>query len=211
LSAATKLEAHPKVLLFDLGGVLVENVGFEAFNALLPAPLPAEELKTRWLQSPAVRSFETGGRSAAAFAADVVAEYRLALTPEAFLEAFTWWPRGLYQGAGDLLTQLRRHYKVACLSNSNAIHWGRFGGFRDHFHVSLSSHLLGSVKPDEACFAAALRECDANAGDVAFFDDSLINVEAARKYGLRAFHVNGLPEVREVLLAEGWLGLDVLP
>ena len=51
---------HPSVLLFDLGGVLIENVGFERFNALLSSPIPLEELKTQWLASPAVRSFETG-------------------------------------------------------------------------------------------------------------------------------------------------------
>ena len=48
---------RPDVLLFDLGGVLVENVGFERLNALLPATLPIEELKTRWLASTAVRTF----------------------------------------------------------------------------------------------------------------------------------------------------------
>lgn len=51
---------QPTVLLFDLGGVLVENVGFERLNALLPTPLPLEELKARWLASTAVRSFEVG-------------------------------------------------------------------------------------------------------------------------------------------------------
>jgi len=195
----------PTVLLFDLGGVLVESVGYERFNALLPAPISAEELKTRWLTSPTVRSFETGSCSAETFAAGVVAEYQLPLSPEAFLRAFTTWPQGLYAGAEDMLSQLRQRYKVACLSNSNAIHWERFGGFAEHFHMSLSSHLLGIVKPDAACFARALRECEVDAKDAAFFDDSLLNVEAARKFGLRAFHVNGLAEVRQMLTAEGWL------
>jgi len=195
----------PTVLLFDLGGVLVENVGYERFNALLPSPIPMEDLKTRWLTSPAVRSFETGSCSSETFAAEVVAEYQLPLSPEEFLQAFTAWPRGLYPGAEELLAQLRSRYKVACLSNSNSIHWQRFGGFAGHFHVSLSSHLLGIVKPDATCFARALQECKVDAADAAFFDDSLINVEAARKSGLRAFHVNGLAEVRRVLISEGWL------
>lgn len=197
--------ASPTVLLFDLGGVLVENVGFERMNALLPTPSPEEELKTRWLSSPAVRAFETGLCSPETFAAGVVAEYRLEISPETFLEAFTGWPRGLYAGAEELLAQLRARYKVACLSNSNALHWQRFGGFVEHFHVSLSSHLLGVVKPDAVCFEAAMRQCGVDAADAAFFDDSYVNVEAARRFGLRAFHVNGLAEVRRALVAEGWL------
>ena len=174
-------------------------------GAAMPAPIPAEDLKTRWLNSPTVRSFETGACSAETFATGVVTEYQLSLSPEAFLRAFTTWPQGLYPGAEDMLAQLRQRYKVACLSNSNAIHWERFGGFAEHFHISLSSHLLGTVKPDAACFARALRECEVEAKDAAFFDDSLLNVQAARKFGLRAFHVNGLAEVRHTLTAEGWL------
>ena len=40
---------QPAVLLFDLGGVLVDNVGFERFNELLPTPIPIEDLKAQWL------------------------------------------------------------------------------------------------------------------------------------------------------------------
>jgi putative hydrolase of the HAD superfamily len=197
--------ADPSLLLFDLGGVLLENVGWECFNALLSAPMALEAMKTRWLASPAVRAFESGSCSAEKFAAQVVEEYGLAISAQEFLEAFATWPQGLYPGAAELLAQLRSRFRVACLSNSNAIHWDRFGGFSDHFHVPLSSHLLGTVKPDAACFARALQECGVEATDAVFFDDSLTNVDAAREFGLRAFHVNGLAEVRQTLESQGWL------
>lgn len=196
---------RPAVLLFDLGGVLVENVGFERLNSLLPAPMPMEELKTRWLASTAVRSFEIGVCSPHAFADALVLEWQLSLSPGEFLEAFALWPKGLYPGAAELLAQLRHRYVVACLSNSNAIHWQRFNGFREHFQISLSSHLLGKVKPDAACFAQALQKCGAEPSEVAFFDDSLTNITAARALGMLAFHVNGLAEVEQALAAEGWV------
>jgi len=41
-----------KVLMFDLGGVLVENDGRAELTALLPRPLEAGELWRRWLASP---------------------------------------------------------------------------------------------------------------------------------------------------------------
>jgi HAD superfamily hydrolase (TIGR01509 family) len=196
---------RPAVLLFDLGGVLVENVGFERLNALLPMSLPLEELKTRWLASTAVRSFEVGACSSDSFASALVEEWQLALSPSAFIEAFASWPKGLYPGAVELLSQLRSRYTLACLSNSNSIHWERFAGFHEQFEIALSSHLLGELKPDVACFARALQECRAEASHVAFFDDSLTNVTAARSLGMQAFHVNGLQEVRCALAAEGWL------
>lgn len=196
---------QPAVLLFDLGGVLLENTGFERFNALLPSPIPAEELKTQWLASPAVRAFEAGRSTPEVFAREVVSEWRLPIGPTAFLEAFTGWPKGLYAGASELLAALRERYVVACLSNSNVIHWQRFDGFRGHFDIPLASHLLGEVKPDPQCFERALQACDTTAREVAFFDDSLTNVAAARSLGIESFHVNGLPEVRDVFEAMGWL------
>lgn len=195
----------PAVLLFDLGGVLLENVGFERLNSLLPAPIPTEALKTRWLMSPAVRAFESGRCSAGAFARDVVSEWTLPLSPEDFLDAFTHWPVGLYPGAPELLAALRGRYVVACLSNSNEVHWQRFDGFRGHFDLALSSHLIGEVKPDPQCFARALQACDATAGEVAFFDDSITNVAAARSLGFAAFHVEGFAQVRRLIADMGWL------
>ena len=202
---ASSPRERPAVLLFDLGGVLLENVAFDTLNALLPAPMPVEDLKSRWLASPAVRRFEVGACSPHAFAAAIVAEWQLPLAPDAFLEAFAAWPKGLYPGAAELLRELRASCRVACLSNSNAVHWARFGGFREHFDVPLSSHLLGEVKPDAAYFHKALKACNADASDVAFFDDALANVAAARALGIRAFHVNGLQEVRNTLAAQGWM------
>jgi len=196
---------QPAVLLFDLGGVLVENVGFDRFNALLPSPIPLDDLKTKWLASPAVRAFETGRCSPELFARNVVSDWQLPLTPEAFLDAFTYWPKGLYAGASELLASLRQRYVVACVSNSNEIHWQRFNGFREHFDVALSSHVLGEVKPDPEFFLRALQECNATRGEVAFFDDSLANVDAARSLGIEAFHVNGFDEVRLTLAERGWL------
>ena len=196
---------HPSVLLFDLGGVLIENVGFERFNALLPSPIPLEELKTQWLASPVVRSFETGRCTPEMFARSVVADWQLPLSPSEFLEAFTYWPRGLYPGASELLASLRERFVVACLSNSNEIHWQRFAGFREHFDFSISSHLLGEVKPDPQCFTRALQACNADVAQVAFFDDALVNVTAAEALGIQAFHVNGLSEVQRSLAEMKWL------
>ncbi len=197
--------ARPDVLLFDLGGVLVENVGFERLNALLPARFPIEELKTRWLASTAVRTFEIGACSADFFAQALVDEWQIALAPHDFIEAFASWPKGFYPGAVELLSRLRDRYTLACLSNSNPVHWERFAGFHGQFEIPLSSHLLREVKPDEACFRRALQECRAEPSHVAFYDDSLVNVTAARALGIRAFHVNGLEELRAALDAEGWL------
>ncbi|GGY17493.1 HAD family hydrolase [Paludibacterium paludis] len=181
----------PTLLLFDLGGVLIENVMFERLNALLPAPRPATELKERCLNSDAFRRFESGHCQPREFAGHFIAEWKLSLAPDAFLEEFAAWPKGFFPGAERLLATLRQRYRVACLSNSNAVHWTRFGGFAEHFDLALSSHLLGVVKPDREAFIRSLDICGAMPDETLFFDDSRANVDTARSLGIAAHHVEG--------------------
>ena len=183
-------------LLFDLGGVLVRNVGFERLNALLPAPLEAEALKAKLLALPSFRAFELGISRPETFAESLVDELGLSCTPDEFLEEFRSWPQGFYPGAAELLAKLRTIYKVACLSNSNALHWARFDGFQEHFDVALSSHLLRVIKPDAECYRRALAECGVNSNEVLFFDDAIVNVKAARALGIRSLHVRDFEEVQ---------------
>lgn len=190
---------RPNLLLFDLGGVLVENVCFERLNELSPSNLSNAEMKSKWLASFIVREFELGITSPQIFAARLIEEWRIPLDASTFLAEFASWPKAFYPGAVELLKHLRQQYTVACLSNSNAIHWQRFHGFREYFHVALSSHLMGLIKPDTACLARALHDCGADAEATIFFDDTLDNVDSARKLGIRAFHVCGLDEVEHVL------------
>ena len=114
-----------RVLLFDVGGVLVELGGVEVILAWLGNRLTAEELWRRWLQSEAVRGFETGLPDAPQFAAGVIAEFDLAVEPQQFLESFVGWPTGLYPGTLEMLARIPRRYQRALLSNSNPLHWPR--------------------------------------------------------------------------------------
>lgn len=193
----------PSLLLFDLGGVLIENTVFENLYRLMPYSADRTALKDRWLKSPAVRRFEIGASSAPEFAVEFIGEWEISFSPEHFLAEFASWPKGFYPHARNLLLTLRQKYRVGCLSNSNSLHWQKFGGFKDEFDIALSSHLLGVIKPDREAFLRALSECDCESREVYFFDDSLTNVQAAEKVGIRAFHVDGFPALQQTLLQEG--------
>ena len=67
--------AIPEVLLFDLGGVLVESAGLQELPRLLAAPMEAEALRRKWLTSPAVGLFETGRCSEQEFAAVFIEDH----------------------------------------------------------------------------------------------------------------------------------------
>ena len=192
-----------RVVVFDLGGVLVENTGEQGLSSLLPYRLSREEIWARWLASEAVRRFERGEIPPEAFAARFIEEWRLQLEPAAFIEAFAAWPRGLFEGAAGLLRNLRAQHRVACLTNNNPLHWSRFPELPGLFDSIFASHLTGFLKPDAEAFEHALRELDVRADAVWFFDDLLQNVEAARRVGMRALQVRGFAEVEPALRAEG--------
>ncbi|MGH8250177.1 MAG: HAD family hydrolase [Steroidobacteraceae bacterium] len=187
-----------RVLLFDLGGVLVESVGQAALKRLLPH-LAETEILARWLDSSAVGQFERGAVSANEFAHLFLAEWQLHLEPSQFLSEFSSWVKGFFPGASRLLSHLRARHVVGCLSNTNAVHWIQLDDVRAAFDVCIASHLTGHMKPDRAAFEHALQSLGIEAGRVYYFDDLLSNVVAARGLGINAFHVRGLDETENTL------------
>jgi putative hydrolase of the HAD superfamily len=196
--------------LFDLGGVLVHNTGPWRLAELTNARGKEDAIASKWLSSPAARAFEVGTLEPTEFARQMISEWHLGLDPEQFLAEFATWPKGLYPGAGELLSRLRADFRLACLSNSNSLHWPRLEALLPSFELRLSSHELGRAKPDAACFASALDRLAISPRKVAFFDDAPANVAAARAIGMQAFRVNGPEDVRARLDAEGWTRLPNL-
>jgi HAD superfamily hydrolase (TIGR01509 family) len=181
------------VLLFDLGGVLVHSSGH----------IGSSEIRERWAGSSAVRLFESGKMSAEKFASTFVSEWQLPLQPHEFLTEFSSWVKGFYPGAELLLQRLRQRHLVACLSNTNEIHWQSLSEALTSFDICVASHVIGFMKPDLESYQAALDELGASADCVYFFDDLLPNVLAARSLGISAHQVCGLTEVEATLKALG--------
>lgn len=195
-----------RVLLFDLGGVIVDFVGVEALDALTGGRYGADEIRRRWPLSPTLRAFETGRLTPEAFADRFIADWELDLPRDAFLAQFPAWTRAPYDGAVELLQALRRDHMLACLSNINAIHWercGRFMGLQALFDHCFASHLIGLHKPDPALFDHVAATLGRPPAEILFFDDTPVNVEAALERGFDAHRVCGLDELRATLARLG--------
>lgn len=188
-----------RVLLFDLGGVLIQNSVFQRLPALLDSGESMAQLRSRWLRSEAIRLFESGRISSQEFAVRFLSEWSLDLSPAEFIDEFRSWPSCFYPGVTELLSALRSRYRIACLSNSNPLHWDKFAAMLGEFDPAISSHQIGLMKPDAAAFEQALRLLDVPASQVAFFDDAPENVAAAAALGIQAFHTDGFAELQAVL------------
>lgn len=196
---------QPKTLLFDLGGVLVDNSHLTDIRDLLPEQMASLDLHALWLSSPAVQRFEKGQIDASDFSAQFVTEWNLSLTPEAFLKRVASWPKGFYPGVADALIELRRSHEIAYLSNSNTVHWAGYRSILSYADRAFASHLCGLVKPDPAIFDLVIAELARSPSEICFFDDSNSNVQAARSAGMDAHLVRGVNELKARLESLGFL------
>jgi putative hydrolase of the HAD superfamily len=102
-----------RAIIFDLGGVVVELTGVPRMLEWTGNNMTADELWARWLRSPAVRAFETGKSSANEFAANMVNEFCLPVSPDEFLSEFMRWPKALYPRVESLLIELKQNFITA--------------------------------------------------------------------------------------------------
>lgn len=190
-----------KVVLFDLGGVLIELGGVEHFGQLIGTG-DESEIWRAWLTSHWVREYERGLCSREEFAAGMREEHGLTLQEEEFLELFLSWPRGLLPGALELVTGLPEAVRPACLSNTNELHWNEQQDapvLHELFELRFLSHELGLVKPDREIFEHVLEDLGCSGSEVLFLDDNRINVDGALAVGLDAHVVKGVDGARLVL------------
>ena len=193
------------LVLFDLGGVLIQFEGVAALRELAGLDT-AEEALRRWLESRWVQRFERGECSPDQFSSGVVVEWGLPVTPERFLDLFRQWPIGPFDGAADLLAEVKDQVPVGCLSNTNVVHWtdqlDRWA-FLGQFDFRFLSFELGRVKPDPAVFEVVAGMLPYSRDRVLFLDDSAVNVDGARSRGFVAEHVCGVDASRGVLFDAG--------
>lgn len=198
-----------EVVLFDLGGVLVHFRGASKMGELAGISDP-DEVTARWLACPWLRAFEMGRCGPDDFAAGMVDEWRLALTPGAFIEEFSSWPGGPMAGAEDLVRQVASEGNQVCaFSNTNSLHWEGSARIKDLmylFDAAFLSFEMGMLKPDLEAFDYVARSLGLPPQRVLFLDDNQINVDAARTVGFSASRVLGVEQARIALIDAGVIG-----
>ncbi|OWY37328.1 hypothetical protein CEK28_17495 [Xenophilus sp. AP218F] len=202
------MSKQPKVLVFDLGGVLVDWNGIDPLMRLSGGKLSREQARRFWIDNPLTAKLDTGDCSPLDFSAAMADTLQLQIAPQAMQRQLEDWLAGVYPGADELLDALARRFPLAALSNNNALHWGKIERefkLLPRFGHCYASHLLRLRKPDAAIYRHVERDLGLNGEQLAFFDDNIECVEAARALGWQAFHTVGLAQLRETLTEQGWL------
>ena len=110
------------------------------------------------------------------------------------------------------LRELRKHYRIYLLSNTNLIMWhGRIAeAFKtegkeaqDYFDGISTSFEAKCLKPEADIFRYTAESCHIKPAETMFLDDSAANVEAARAAGFHALQVPPGREFTDILKEHG--------
>jgi len=191
-----------KVILFDLGGVLVELDKPSDKTAWFDPRLSARENWDQWLTSPHAQAFERGEISPTDFATRFIADNDVNLTPDELISLYQDWVLGFFPGVFPLLHNLKQHYSLSVFSNITEVHWPEiYEELRSQqcFEHYFASYLIGKAKPDPSAFRYVAKQMRVDPTEVLFVDDNEINVCGAREAGMTADVVQGFTDLESVL------------
>ncbi|NVK74783.1 MAG: HAD family phosphatase [Oceanospirillaceae bacterium] len=201
-------EHDVRVVLFDLGNVLVDLGDISELQAMLNTQGEESEVWLKWLHSPAAAAFDSGKIAFDEFVDSLLKEVDATVDKETFKTTFTAWPQGLYAGALELVESVKPEFHRAILSNTNAVHWPRLMDemkLAGKFHSYFASHMVGFVKPDEAIYHHVINQLQVEPEHILFIDDNQVNIDTANALGMKAYRVKGIEEARNVLNQYGVL------
>ncbi len=181
-----------RVVLFDMGGVVVRLQAVDIMHELTCGSMTREEVYNRLINSAAVRRLETGKYGINDFAADIINDFSLKLSPEAFLREFEYFVKEPIEEAVSAIKAIPPEFITAVFSNTSRFHWESLCGrynidklFNQHF----LSYKMGMIKPDRNAFAYVIGELGCRPEEICFFDDTRANVDMASGLGINTYQV----------------------
>lgn len=200
----------PQLLLFDLGGVVIELAFERTFRHLAHySALSAEQIARRFEMDAAYREHERGERSAESYFQHLRESFQLDADDATIATGWNLLFVGEISETVQMLGRACKQLPCYGFSNSNPTHeafWrAQFNTALQPFHEVFVSSTLGQRKPDRAAFELIASATGVALESMLFFDDTQENVLGARAAGLDAVQVESPGDVRRALRSIGVL------
>lgn len=179
----------PKVLLFDLGGVIVPWVGIIELSRI--KGLSEADILVKASKSDIFSAYEIGDCSTDVFLDELACMFNL--ERPALSRLWNEWVEPPYEGTRAALLKLKEQFTIACLSNTNQSHWDYLTDTHniiDVFDHAYASHIIKAAKPNAKAWQLCLDDMNIATSDIWFFDDTQANIDAAQSVGITSYHVD---------------------
>ncbi len=186
-----------KSVIFDLGNVVVDidlKITFQRFKEL--GFYIDENFLKKYHQTPIFKDFEEGRVSSHEFTSELLQKMKQGVTKEEVIDAWNSLLGDYKDERISTIIKLRQTHQVYLLSNTNSLHIEScsnrvpiVGSLDKLFDKIYYSHEMGMSKPSDAIFKRVLEDANIKAEETLYLDDSLANVEAARKVGIESWLV----------------------
>ena len=184
-------------IIFDLGGVIINVDYFKTEKVFKQLGISDfEKIFSQVQQSKITDNLEVGRISPTEFRENL---HQLINNPnicdEKINAAWNAMILDLPASRLDLLDRLRTKYKIFLLSNTNQIHIDycnanlNFEQIKSKFDKVYLSHEIHLRKPDVEAYNYVINDAQLQASQTLFIDDTIKNVEGARRAGLNAYHL----------------------
>jgi HAD superfamily hydrolase (TIGR01509 family) len=191
-------------LLFDLGGVIIEVDFDRAFShwAACSNHSP-EEIRSRFSFDESYKRHERGEVSAGEYFDSLRTSLGIDLSDAQFADGWNAIFVREIPGIAGLLRRATARLPLYAFSNSNPIHqrvWSsRFSNVLGIFKTIFVSSDIGQRKPEPGAFRTVAKRIGVGLHRIAFFDDTVENIDGALAVGLRAVHVKSLADIEASL------------
>jgi len=197
-------EEHIKLIIFDLGGILVENYDMPFFEALADATGKSrkdieEEIKQLMQKS------ERGEISEHEFIKQFLREVNCKEHPKKIVEIRRKATKES-PGVRDLISKLKKHYKVAFATNNAEEEFkynNKMFGFEKLFDWGIASYHACARKTEPKMFKMILEHFHVKPEETIFIDDSAANLKAPQELGIKTIHFISLEQLKKELEKAG--------
>ena len=185
-------------IIFDLGGVIIDldwNLCIHNFENL--GIFNMKNLVSTTLQKGFVLDYEMGMITDAQFRDEIRKNASGEVTDHQIDHAWTSLLVGIPEEKLNLLSELKKKYKILMLSNTNNLSF-RYSekmfevngkNINDFFDKCYLSYKMKLAKPKPEIFEALLEDAGVKAEECLFLDDGIHNIETASELGMQTWLV----------------------
>ncbi len=197
-------ETRPRVVLLDLGGVIIDIDPRACFVSWASAAgVEVATIAPRWAVDDAYKAFETGEIGFDEYYHHLSRRLGITLTRQQWQTGWNELLRDPFSEVAAILPRLAREIPLYVFSNTNPVHQEAFQfrcrGALAPIRKIYTSWEIGLRKPAVESYRAVADDIGVAPSDILFVDDNADNVAAARTAGLDGRRVSSPAETAAIL------------